>query len=354
VKNYIILFDQDTQHYRQSIYFKFKEEFLNIGYHLIVVYDNKLNSISDNSNLFIGINFTLLNFIKIINKYKCKRVIQFVWLRYKFIIPVMIINRIRNIKTIVWSHGINLQIKNQPLKNQLYFLRQKLANALIIYTPEQNIYIKANKSKVFVANNTLNFESLPVIVSNKEELKKKYNLTGEKVVLCVGRMNTNNRKVSHLIELSGIIEEGYRIIIIGPGVNKVDQDKINLLNNIEYKGSVYDQQTLCEYYKLSDLFVMPGAIGLAINQSFYYKSPVIVENVDQGPEAFYLINGINGFYYKKNDIHDLKNKIDLILNDNAYSLFSKRAYDTILKEASFENMLNGFINAISFLDDNEK
>ncbi len=345
----LVLFDQDTQHYRQSIYLFFKKEFKKLGYNLIVVYDKKLNNIERNTDFFIGIDYSFNNFLKIIRKYNCKLIIQFVWLRYKYLIPFMLWSKLSGVKIILWSHGINLQNKNQPLKNQLYYLRQRLANALIIYTPEQKKYIKANPQKVFVANNTLDFSSLPKINDSKDELKEKYAFSQKKVILTVGRMNTNNRKIKQLIKLSSLLDGNYHIIIIGPGVNDDDIRAINNNENITYLGAIYNQKLVSEYYKLSDVFVMPGAIGLAINQAFYFGTPVILERVEQGPEAYYLKEGKNGYYYNSGDVQDLKRKIKYILKEENYNNFKKEAIYTINNEASIEKMTSGFINAISYL-----
>jgi len=351
----IILFDQDVQHYRIPIYEEFKKLFQKeFGLSLVVIYDIKNNSKIQDNELFIGINYSFSSFKEIIGKFKPNIIIQFVWLRYRFLIPFMVWAKFKKINIILWSHGINLQNQKQPLKNQLYFLRQKLANALIIYTPEQKKYIKTHKHKIFIANNTLDFDSLPKIVETKEELKKRYRLEDKKVILCIGRMNINNRKIDQLIQLSSLVDETFLIIIIGPGVEKKTKERILILKNIEYLGPIYNQKIICEYYKLADLFVMPGAIGLAINQAFYYGTPIIVEDVDHGPEGFYLEQGVNGFKYKEGDVYDLKEKMDILLDQDNYKQFCVNAKKTVEKEASFERMTQGFTDAIKYLIGNDK
>ena len=348
----IILFDQDLQHYRVPIYQEFRNVFrekLNLD--LIVFYDLKNNSKDIDKSFIKGINYTFFNLIKEVRNNNTKIIIQFIWLKYLFLFPFMIWMKLKNKKIILWSHGINLQKKNQILKNQLYYLRQKLADSLVIYTPEQKRYIRTNLKKVFVANNTLNFDVFPKVELAKEVLKKKYNLEREIVLLCIGRMDTNNRKTTQLIKLAEQLNGNIRIILIGPGVSKNEKDIINKNSKIDYLGPIYDQKIICEYYKLSDIFVMPGAIGLAINQAFYYKLPVIIEDVDHGPEKYYLKEGVNGFLYKKNDISDFLNKINYLINGkNNYKIMSKNAKETIMNQGSIKNMINGFVEAIEYVD----
>jgi glycosyltransferase involved in cell wall biosynthesis len=348
--NNVILFDQDLQHYRVPIYKRFAKIFKDqFDLSLIVIYDLANNTLSEEEHIFKGINYSFANFITEVSLHKPKIIIQFVWLRYKFLIPFMIWSKLKGIKIILWSHGINLQNKKQTLKNQLYFLRQRLSNALVIYTPEQKKYIKTNKQKIFVANNTLDFNSLPEIIETKEELKIRYRIENKKVILCVGRMDTNNRKIGQLIKLASLIDDASIIIIIGPGVKEKDKDKITNLENIVYLGPIFNQKIICEYYKLADLYVMPGAIGLAINQAFYYGTPVIIEDVDHGPEGFYLKQGINGFTYREGDVYNLEEKIDILIDKDNYKQFCVNAKKTVEKEASFESMTQGFIDAINYL-----
>jgi len=136
----LLLFDAETQHYRQSIYKYFQKELEKHGYQLKVVYHQKLNHIDD--PLFIGIDYTFKNFNAIIKENNCRRVILFVWLRYTFLLPFMLYSRLKGIKMITWSHGINLQKRNNPLMNVLYYLRQKLAHSLIIFSQNEKKYMR--------------------------------------------------------------------------------------------------------------------------------------------------------------------------------------------------------------------
>ena len=69
--NYIILFDQNTLHYRQALYQYFKKKLVDHGYTLLVVYDLKLTKIDGENDFFIGINYSFKSFKKIIQKYNC-------------------------------------------------------------------------------------------------------------------------------------------------------------------------------------------------------------------------------------------------------------------------------------------
>lgn len=344
----IILLDQDLMHYRISIYRKLELELRSLGYTFQVYCDKDLNSIDE--GIFKGIDYTFSSIKKVLSSENPEIVIQFVWLKYKFLFPLMIWMKLKNISVVVWSHGINLQKRDQLLKNQLYYLRQKLADALILYTKNEIKYIKSNHKKIFIANNTLDFDSLPYISNTKEQLKLKYRYDDKKVILSVGRFNVNNRKVDHLIELSKKLGNEYKTILIGPGISEDQKQEINTLNGIESLGPIFDQKIVCEYYKMSDLFVMPGAIGLAINQAFYFNTPIILEDCNHGPEIFYLINGKNGYLYKNGDILDLYEKVRIVTGDDKLEEFSKNAKKTITNSGTLKHMLKGFKSAIKYVE----
>jgi glycosyltransferase involved in cell wall biosynthesis len=345
----LLLFDPEVRHYRQPVYNFFQTEFKKHGYNLKVVYDKKLKDIQD--DLFVGIDYTFANFNSIIKTNECRVIILFVWLHYKFLLPFMLYQRIKGIKTITWTHGINLLKKRRPIKNRLYYLRQRLAHALIIYSKNEKKYINASHKKLFIANNTLNFYDFPGLNLKKEELKRKYHLEKKKIILFVGRILVPGRKINTLIELAGKLDNNYKILVIGPGLKDKLATQIENIENIHYYGAVYDPVEIAEFYSLSDLFCMPGPIGLAINHAFYYGLPVVTEEGEHGPEITYLEHGKNGFLYKKNDIEDLKAKVLYLLeNPEEYIQFSKNAKEIIETEASIENMAKGFVEAIKYAE----
>ncbi len=346
----ILLFDAETQHYRQSIYKFFEKELQKHGYRLKVVYDKQLNDIR--GDLYIGIDYCFKKFNAVIKENNCRLVILFVWMRYPFLLPFMLYHRLKGTKMITWSHGINLQKKDHWLMNQLYYLRQRLAHGLVIFSENERKYIKASHKKLFVANNTLNFHDIPAIGLSKEQLKEKYGLPGKKIVLCVGRMNTNNRKPGYLLEgFAADTSKDLHLVLVGEGVTPGQQERMKSMENVRYLGAIYDPIVINEIYKMADIFCMPGAIGLAINQAFYHGLPVVAEDVPHGPEGIYLKDGQNGFLFKEGDIKDMMSKIQTLCRDeDLYQRYSHQAQETIQKEATVEKMFYGFLEAIRYVE----
>ena len=171
---------------------------------------------------------------------------------------------------------------------------------------------KRIRHKVSVANNTINFEDFPEIQESKEAIKEEMGVSFEKVVLSVGRMGIDGgrKKINHLVEIFNDIERSdIGLVIVGSGMNEALLKKKGK-NNIVYLGEIHDPRNIkiSKIFKMADLFSIPGHVGLALNQAFYWGLPVITEEGSQPPEINYLISGRNGFVVPHNDLTRLQGR----------------------------------------------
>ena len=156
---------------------------------------------------------------------------------------------------------------------------------------------------MFIANNALNYEDFPAISKSKIELKKELGFEGKKVILCVGRLSTHDRKVDLLYDGFKLIkDENIHLAVVGTGVTEEQQEKLNAHPRCKYFGPIFDPVKINEIYKMADLFVMPGGVGLAINHAFHHGLPILIENVNHSPEAYFLEPGKNGYIFNKADL----------------------------------------------------
>jgi glycosyltransferase involved in cell wall biosynthesis len=142
---------------------------------------------------------------------------------------------------------------------------------------------------------------------------------------------------------------GIALLIVGPGISAENLAKIKKKNNIHYLGPVYDEDKMSEIFYMSDVFCIPGAIGLGFVEAFYWGKPVITMDVTHGPEVFYLNNGSNGYIVNTED--QLQEKIIRVLGDKfLYAQLSSSARQTFIQNASLEKMFQGFYDVLSSLD----
>lgn len=353
----IVLVGKTILHYRIEIYNYFSKNLLRNNYNLIVIANEVQKDVKQKIifDLRLG-KFNLFKYIDLIKKAKPSFIINLLNLSYSFLPsinwPIVHWLKLKKIPIIYWNHAINLQDPNNIFKNLFFNYFHTISDAIILYSKDQLKYIsKINRKKVFIANNTLNFNSFYKVELDKETLKRKYNIPFKKVVLFVGRIQPRKR-LEHLLSIfKNISGTEYGLIVIGPGLTKNNEKIIRRSKNIIYFGEIYDQNRINEFFKLSDIFSIPGANGLGLVQAFYWGLPAVTEDVRHSPEIMYLKSGINGFIVSEGDIKELKEKIFLLLdNKNIYKNFSYNAKKTIKDEANIEEMFNSILATIKYCE----
>lgn len=342
----IILITNKLLQYRIEVYNYFYERLSKKNIELFVL----ANKIQDNISDEIIFKHKIIPFKKYlseINKYNPDTAVIFLNLSYLIIWPTIHFLKLKKIPFIYWSHGVNLQYSKNKIKNIFFSYIHNISSSILLYTPNQIKYIKKkNRKKIFIANNTLNFNSFPQITKTKKELRDKYNISYKKILIYVSRILPYKR-LDVLINIFEKLEKDYGLIIIGSGLPSNLNKRINKKDNIIYLGAIYNKEIVNEYFKLSDIFCIPGANGLSINQAMYWGLPCLTLDVLQGPEVWYIKQGETG-YIVKNEVK-LKEKIlYLFENEKELKRMSNNSYNLMRKDGSIEEMFKGFYNAIKY------
>lgn len=353
----LLLISNEIMHYRVSIYNYFYAEFQKCQWDLIIR-SNKMHS-QNPYNLkfdFKEVDFSFKNYFNEINIIKPDVVILFLHLKDYILWPLVHWLKLKKIPVVFWTKGMNLDKPDDRLSLSLYRYLHRLFDRLILYSENEKTFVNQKyHSKISVANNAINFNDFPVINESKNEIKRQLDISFEKIVLFVGRMGIagGRKKVNHLIEIFNELDrKDIGLIIVGSGLDEELKNRLNK-NNTKYLGEIYDAENIqvSKIFKMSDIYCMPGHVGLGLNQAMYWGLPVITEKGKHPPEINYLIDNYNGFMVGENDLRELKEKIIyLIDNDDIRYNFSKNAREFILKNASVKNMFNGFKKCIDSFD----
>jgi glycosyltransferase involved in cell wall biosynthesis len=350
----VLLISMKVMHYRASLYNYFFREFQKIGWDFIVRADEleKQNPHSLEFD-FKEIPLPFSNYRKEILALNPDVVILFLYLKTFFTWPLVHWLKLKQIPFIYWNKGINLEVPNPFIRNQLFYYIHTLSDGIILYSQNEMDHIKSkNRHKTSVANNTINFTDFPDIIETKEEIKRDFGIPFRKVVLFVGRMR-GLKRVDHLVEVFHSIDRSdVGLVIVGDDLGQNISKKINKANTI-FLGEIFDPHhtSISRLFKMADLFCIPGDVGLGLNQAFYWGLPVVTEDIPfKSPEIYYLRNGINGYIVPDNDLTALRNKIMLLLNDDELRKeFSNNARQEILRNASPHNMFLGFRRCVEYV-----
>lgn len=351
----VLLVSNKVFHYRVSNYNYFARRFREMGWDFCV----RANELEKKNPYppqfdFKVMEFKFADYKREIEELKPDVVIVFLHLKNTIIFPLIHWLKLKGIPVVYWNKGVNLEVNHQWLRNLPFYYVHSLCDAIVLYSQHEVKDIRpGNRHKVFVANNTINFDAFPAITASKDELKREFNIPYKKVVLFVGRMR-GVKKVEHLIQVFNEIDDpDCGAVIVG---DPMDYDLPSLIKkkNVMHLGEIHDPEgiQISKIFKLSDLFVIPGDVGLGMNQAFYWGLPVVTEAGMQPPEIHYLTEGRTGFIVKENDTAALKEKMLLLLRDDALrAKFSAAAREDIMREATVEKMWSGFRDCVNALTD---
>jgi glycosyltransferase involved in cell wall biosynthesis len=352
----ILLISNQVMHYRVPVYNYFHRRFLEYGFEFAALTDRLQKENQRPLEFHLReVPFNFLAYKRIISQERPAAVILFLHLKDWIVWPLIHWLKLRKIPFAFWTKGGNWDAKDSRLRYQMFNYVHGMSDALILYADACREFIKPRfRSKAFVANNTINFEDFPEVHASKADIKREFGIPFEKTVIFMGRMGAGNgrKRVDHLIEIFRDLDrQDVGLVLVGSGLSNDLRARLNARNTV-YLGEVHDPQDLqiSKLCKMADVCVIPGHVGLGLNQAFFWGLPVVTEEGDHPPEVLYLKPGRNGFMVPRNDTSSLRNHLlGLLDHDEMRSRFSRNAREDILREASIEGMFSGFKSCVDFL-----
>jgi glycosyltransferase involved in cell wall biosynthesis len=295
------------------------------------------------------IPLTFLSISKAIVELDPEVIIYWVRLRHLYLFPMILFIKMMGKKSIYWGHGTDLYSDEALwLKKSANNIEYRISDALILYGEHLKKYVnRRHHHKTFIANNTLYFNEYQPGQHEKTSILKKYGIKTSKNIIYVGRMQ-RRKKLEDLFGAFKLLNRpDVGLILVGPD----DEGVLGEIqgDNVYKLGSIYGDDRL-DLMAASDVFCMPGPVGLSIVDSFYCGVPIVTEAGDESPESMYLKSGINGFIVPKGDVKDLSAKLRLLLEDERLrELFSRAAKTEISTNGHIDRMCEGFSSSLRFV-----
>lgn len=174
---------------------------------------------------------------------------------------------------------------------------------------EENITVTFNSPDTDAIFKTLD----DIHTNNKIPLKDPYRL------LHIGRL-VKWKNVDLLIKAVDILSEKYpklNLCIIGKGEEENNlknlAEDLHISDQVKFLGAIYEGEDQSMEMLKSGVYVLAGMGGLSINEAMAHSLPVICTIAD-GTEQHLVIDGLNGFKFKDNDLNDLVLKIEQALH----------------------------------------
>lgn len=346
----LLLISNYVFHYRINNYNYFYNRFKETGIEFSVL-ANSAQQVDFTVEVPITVmKFRLFKYIRYIREKKPDCIILFLHLKDLIIIPLIYYCRLKNIPVVYWNFGIDLGDPDNRFKNFLYRHIHKMVHAILLYSPNEYRYIKPKyHGKTFVANNTINMTDHENLNIQGNVLREVFKVKEKHIVLFVGRIIASKR-VDVLLRCFRNNPD-IAVVIAGKGITPQMLEIINEQPNYYYIGEVkYDKIEISKIYHGADIVCIPGNVGLAIIEAFFWGKPLVTLKSIKGlnsPEIFYLKDGENG--YIADDEKEMEEKIvHLLDNPELYQQFSKKARDIVMTEGHISKMFSGFNEVFNY------
>ncbi|MCC9168225.1 glycosyltransferase family 4 protein [Pontibacter harenae] len=116
--------------------------------------------------------------------------------------------------------------------------------------------------------------------TEKAEIKKKYNIKTNKVVLSVGRIDRDHKRMDYLIDEISLLDEEWSLVICGQGDANII-NKGNILLGERFVNIFLPETELKQMYAIADVFVLCSineGFGIVIIEAMRQGLPVVLHN----------------------------------------------------------------------------
>ncbi|MBN1597145.1 MAG: glycosyltransferase family 4 protein [Bacteroidales bacterium] len=270
-------------------------------------------------------------------------------------------------KLVGWGHGTGNKKIDNPFagingKFRRFFYKK--LDAFIFYSNgRKQVFEKyLNKIPLIVAPNTLDTNYLKKLYNKFEligtkEMKIRLNLNKKYNLIFIGRL-LKSKRIDLLLDTFLLLKKDLHDIalhIIGDGT-ELDQIKrfMKQTRDIYYYGSSYDDKKNGELLYCSDIFLMPGYVGLSVIHAMSFGCPVVTCNPGisgpfHSPEFEYIKHNQNGWIFKS-DSNILANEIkEILVNKEMLKTVKKNAVRDIYKNAAVGKFMQGFSDVIKIV-----
>jgi len=281
------------------------------------------------------------------------------------LLPLLWYCKYRRIPVVVWGQGYSRKRHFNPkgsIYDRIHLAIVRKSDAYACYTTEIRDMLAqfVTEAKLFVATNTLDTRKImairdKLIIEGKENVKYRLGLERKYYLSFIGRLQPR-KKVPYLLDVYEILRKKYAldlgVLIIGKGDQEPLKRKVASkgLEDVHLLGTLSDEKA-GEYLFASDVMVMPGWLGLAVNYAFLFRLPVVSQRFGEnlrchGPEASYVQHGQTGWFAEAGDKPGMSKGILHILEN--WQEYSEHVSEYVDRYLCIEHMLEGFVDAIAY------
>jgi L-malate glycosyltransferase len=276
---------------------------------------------------------------------------------YLFNYPLLLLSALRLKRVAFWGHGKNLQGDANSLSERLKRLLANSTDWWFAYTRETRAYLETigvSSRKITVVDNatdTRGFRATLDSVSDQEIESMKSSLglqMHDPIGLYCGSLYREKR-VDYLLgaakQIADIIP-GFRLLVVGAGPEAdIVRQAGEAHDFIRYLGPAFGRAKAV-YFRMADVCLNPGLVGLGILDSFTAGLPLITTaDARHSPEIAYLVDGQNGMVVS-GDSREFAMTVSQVLQDSELLATLKQGAITASVRYTIENMAENMKSGI--------
>jgi glycosyltransferase involved in cell wall biosynthesis len=259
-------------------------------------------------------------------------------------------------KLALWGHGLNHQAHSNSLGNRFKRLYSANVNWWFAYTKGVASKVEAMgcpKDRITILQNAINTENLIKAYDNCAQedelaLRKTLAITDGPVGLYCGGMIPEKR-LGFIINACKQIKKKlprFQMLFIGAGEESQKIEIEAAMNNwMHFVGPKLGEERV-KFFKISDVLLMPGMVGLVILDSFAMKTPLITtDHSYHSPEIEYLKNYWNGLMVPDGLESYSEAVVRALSNKNMIADLKQHCRESALKY-TMEQMVRNFVGGV--------
>lgn len=260
-----------------------------------------------------------------------------------------------NYRLAFWGHGRNFQSKRPgSFFDRLKNFQVGRVDWWFAYTAASTAVVKATgfpEGRITTVGNTIDTSEFRQEMINKRAERMPAPSQNQDTIACLfcGGMY-RDKKIDFLIDSLAVVRDlvpNFEMIFVGAGPESgVVERAANSHPWIHYVGSKIGNER-APYFARSKALLIPGAVGLAVIDSFAAGIPLItVAGNAHGPELDYLTNGVNGLIVE-DDVEVYGRAIAEVLLSEELQKKYKIACEQSANELTMEKMVSNFAEGVS-------
>jgi glycosyltransferase involved in cell wall biosynthesis len=274
-------------------------------------------------------------------------------------LPILLYGRFAGIPVLAWAAGWERgRITGLAALLRRLYIRMvaRLPRGYICYGSGARDFLAkfgVLHSRCVIVQNTIDIEGIArrrgEFAAMGEQERRARGLTHKKIILAVGELRPQ-KDIAVLLEAFRTVRsarDDVALVVIGEGPERPRLEAITREHNVpdvSFLGSVVTD--VGRYFAMSDIFVLPGDGGLAINEAMAHGLPVVCSTAD-GTEKDLVIDGHTGRFFKRGDAGELAARLAALLSSpDSIRVMGQAARDRVYGIASLSGAVERFAQVL--------